>query len=203
VPLDAFFPALRAPILAELVRADAEDFSVVRAVDAQSASYSFVPAGTVTSFNADDLISRGYVFRSLFLAPSGLRLDSGRLLGLQNLRDALLKLVDGRHLRGRLEWTSERLTSRLQYLRNQHQIDLALTAPLSDWCAFLTPQTGAVVRSNWPSEFSFSIRSLLDDVEMLRANGRDRLADASPQLGQARQQSLDPTAFASVPFGSV
>jgi hypothetical protein len=195
VPLDAFFPALRAPLLGELVKADTEDFSVVGAADAQSASYSFVPAGTTISFNADDLISRGYALRWILLAPAGLRLDSGRLLGLQNLREALLKLVDARHLRGRLEWTSERLTSRLHYLRNERQLDLAVTAPLADWHAFLAPQADAVVLSNLPSQFLFSIRSLLDDIEMLRANGRDQLADASPRLGQAWGQHLDNAAL--------
>jgi hypothetical protein len=165
VPLDAFFPALRAPIVGELIGADTEDFTVVGAVDAESATYSFVRTSAAMSFNADDLISRGYWLRGVQLAASGLRLDSGRLLGLQDLRKAILRLVDGRYLCGRLEWTSERLTSRLHYLRNECHVGLAVTAPLSDWHTFLTPQAGTIMMSHWPSKFLFSIRSLLDDIE--------------------------------------
>jgi hypothetical protein len=195
VPLDAFFPALRAPILGELVKVDTEEFDVVGAVDGQSASYSFVAPGTATSFNADDLISRGCALRYILFAPAGLRLDSGRLLGLQNLREALLKLIDARDLRGRLEWTSERLTSRLHYLRNEHQVNFAVTAPLLEWHTFLASQADAMVLSSWPSQFLFSIRSLLDDIEILRTKGRDQLADASLQLGHVNQ-NLDPAALA-------
>ena len=137
MPLDGFFPALRTSIASELTGRDANDLTVVGAADRNSVSYSFVPPAPDASFDVDKLITGGFTLRGVMLAPSGLRIDSGRLLGLRDLRDALYKVVDGRHLSGRMEWTIERLTSRLSYLRAEHHIDLAVTAPLFGLAGFI------------------------------------------------------------------
>lgn len=195
LPLEGFFKALRRPILTELVGREIDGFSVVGAVDQQSVAYSYVEPETVSHFDADELMNQGYVLRQLYLAPAGLRLDSGRLLGLQNLRDALFKVIEGRHLSGGIEWRLERLTSRFHYLRKHRNVPLAVTAPLPDWQTLLALEKDKAVISDWPQEFLFWVRSLLDDIDALQSAGRDRLDDASPRLAQIAWQNFDQDNF--------
>lgn len=192
VPLRGFFPALGEAVVSELAEGDARDLAVIGVVSEHSATYSFRPLETgVPPVSVSSPTNNPKIY-GIDLAPSGLRLDSGRLLGLQHLRDALFEVVDGRHLTGRLEWATERLTSRLHYLRNKHGIALTVTTPLADWKAFLSSNSSQVVLSDWPLKFLFSIRTVLDDIDALQALGRNQLADDSPYLDrEARQPELD------------
>lgn len=99
-----------------------------------------------------------------------LRLDSGRLLGTQLLRDAVLKIVELQGCKGGPALAAERLIGRVRYLIKTVGLPIALDASLKDAAVVLQPLRDRWVKLHaWNSEDSFSIRSLLDDIELLRA----------------------------------
>jgi hypothetical protein len=108
--------------------------------------------------------------RYVNLNLSNLRLDSGRLIGSGLLSNTVLKLVKHQCLRGGPTWAAERLIGRVRYLVETSGTPIALNASLDDVETMLRHQHD---RPIGPILFedgeSFSIQSLLDDIELLRA----------------------------------
>jgi hypothetical protein len=100
------------------------------------------------------------------------RLDSGRLLGATELRQALLQIIKDRRLKGGPVWTRERLLGRLRYVCKERNLPIEKVTILSDIKSVLEPiahwTCGTGGFSSGPR---FSIRDVLDDVTSLEARG--------------------------------
>jgi hypothetical protein len=114
-------------------------------------------------------------FRGSNLRLLSLRADSGRVLGLSQLKEELLDLPRRRLLRGGAEWVSEQLIGRIRLLNEDFGTGLDLHAPLEAFETALRPQADKVVARGWGSHIEFSIGSILDDINLLRERGDTHL----------------------------
>lgn len=79
-------------------------------------------------------------------------------------------MVKHQRLKGGPVWAAERLIGRVRYLRETFGFPIALDASLYAVEALLKPQDDRWVKASpFGSEESFSIRSMLDDIDVLRA----------------------------------
>ena len=105
----------------------------------------------------------------------GLRADSGRLLGLRELKEQLLDLPVRRALAGGMEWISERLIGRIRFLIDRLGMALDLRGPLDALETALRPHADQAVMPHLGSEVGFSIASVLNDISLLRGRGDTHL----------------------------
>lgn len=118
------------------------------------------------------------------LERSQLRLDSGRLLGTMHLKDRLLQAVDERTIKGGTALASERLMGRLRYLAKEYSFPVNESDSLEDIQNQLMPHADKIM---FPSSFkaapSFTIKSLLQDIEVLHSVGVKELDPWWVRLG--------------------
>jgi hypothetical protein len=102
-PLLAFFPQMRAEILATLANAPASAIAVRGHGSPDWMNYCHLPAESdqkvIVGPFSDERSTRGSNLRLL-----GLRADSGRILGLGQLKEELLDVPRRRVLQGGAEW---------------------------------------------------------------------------------------------------
>lgn len=102
------------------------------------------------------------------LKLGGLRLDSGRLLGMMRLRDAIVDLVAKRQLKGGLVWAEERTVSRLRHLVKRYRFPDVAGNSLAAAIAMLEPYADQwVTDSSIRSGQRFAINDLVQDIRML------------------------------------
>ncbi|WP_454650531.1 NACHT domain-containing protein [Bradyrhizobium liaoningense] len=135
--------------------------------------------------------------RSVNLDLSHYRLDSGRLLGMTLLKDTLLEIIKKKMLKGGRLWASERLVGRIRFLAKLDS-PFKLTQTLNELEEILSPLAGRVLHFGFLGQGeSFSIDSMLDDIAVLKRDGRTELDLWWQKLGwdeNASTQSDDVTA---------
>lgn len=201
LPLNSFFPQLREAVIQELLDEPNAEIAVTGKVfaDPPEILYNFHPQSghnPVTVGMPDE----NFGFRGVNLHLSGYRLDSGRLLGASTLRDALFDVVNQHELRGGTEWANERLAGRLRFLVDEYQFPANDQSSLDEIETTLSPHVDKIVRSGlFSSAIKFSVRSLLDDIILLRANGQSVVDRWWLRLGWQREYNhIDDTALASL-----
>ena len=201
LPLNGFFPQLRDAVVQELLDEPNAEVGITGRVfaDHPQIIYNFHPRSAGVPVTAG-MPNRDYGHSFVDLHRSGYRLDSGRLLGASMLRDTLLKVVNQHELKGGVLWAGERLVGRLRFLAEEYQIPTSNKNSLDELEAVLLPYADKIVRSGFSSSaIRFSIRSLLDDIALLRANGQSELDRWWLRLGwQAGHDHLDDALLVSL-----
>jgi hypothetical protein len=122
--------------------------------------------------------------RGVNLDLSRYRIDSARLLGMTLLRDTLQDAVKQLDVNGGPAWAAERLIGRVRYLAQKHGVDLTLTDNFSKLDAQFRPFADTWIDDGaFFGNEKFSIRSLLDDIDTLRAAGQTALDPWWSRLG--------------------
>ena len=110
------------------------------------------------------------------LPLSGLRADSGRLLGTHRAIEAIKEVVENRALYGRHEWTVERLLGRVRVLEAEVWECPPKAYELRDLEEMLAPHsTFSVVSGTFPPRHRFTVAAVLADIRWLMANGHTTL----------------------------
>ena len=166
-PLLAFFGQVRGQIVEALVNAPTQAIAVRGHGSPEWVNYCYLPAASDQRVSVGPFSNEGR-FRGSNLRLLSLRADSGRVLGLSQLKEELLDLPRRRLLRGGAEWVSEQLIGRIRLLNEDFGTGLDLHAPLEAFETALRPQADKVVARGWGSHIEFSIGSILDDINLLR-----------------------------------
>ncbi len=183
LPTEGFFPSLKDPLAIAISAGTFDKMAVAGTVSAQPSSltYTFHPqpeSGKKVNVGKVSVhtVPAGCRLRWLNLEECGYRLDSGHLLGIQILRDALLQIVTENLVDGGPFLANERLAGRVRYLTREFHIALDEVVKLSDLKRLLSPHAHQSVTSNaFRPGPNFTISSMLDDIEILEADGRFEL----------------------------
>ncbi len=171
LPLDGFFPSMRG-LVERLLTGRNEGLSLLGTAGPGSAGYRFeraTPNARVRNGTPD--LRGGMSFVNL--GPSGLRLDSGRLLGLRILRDKFLELVEKRLLHGGTIWRRERLIGWLSGLSKSYRLPLGEDASLAEWEQWAARIKGQTAEIN--NRQPVPIDDLLADLQAVRDTGTTHL----------------------------
>jgi hypothetical protein len=178
LPLNGLFPQLRWLVTEHLIGVTGETLAITGIAHAKPAgiSYALHPLSssgarvTVASPLRENTIC--YVNLDL----SGYRLDSGRLLGMTTLRDAILQITEQHRLRGGRIWANERLIGRLRYLAKEYGFAVHNTDSLDVIEAALKPNADEIVQAGaFSHSITFPISELLEDIALLRKEGKTSL----------------------------
>jgi hypothetical protein len=180
IPLEAFFPAMRKAVARYLTLQDESRLGINGIV--------FGPPANEVLYSLRELIGQDRIKIGgpetgqgaptrhwLHLGRCGYRLDSGHLVGAARLRDTILNLIENQELEGGTAWISERLIGRIWHLQRSHQVDINETDTLEALDKALRPHAGKWVPRGYRQCDWFSIDSVLQDINVLRAAGMDRL----------------------------
>lgn len=180
LPLNAHFPGLAPRIRFELVGEPADHLGIAGTVstDKNYATYSFMavaPEEEAVKVGKTENTARSF---GKCLSKMGLRLDSGRLVGMEHLREGLLNLVKHSRLDGGVIWAEERILSRLRHLTREYEFPLGVDDRLEKIKSFLLPNAGCwITSSSFQNGQTFEIDELLADINLLLANGQTTLED--------------------------
>jgi len=180
IPLDAFCPMMRKPVVRYLTEEQDAELGVTGIVHGP-------PIDEVAyGFRGDADGNRIIVSRPerqpgihskawLHLGRSGYRLDSGRLLGAAQLRDTLLKLIENQEVEGGISWITERLIGRIWHLQRAHGFEIHETDALEALEETLDARAEQWVPYGDHSRDWFSVDAMLRDIRTLRDAGMERL----------------------------
>ena len=172
MPLDGVFPGLRRAVAEHLIDDADGEFAITGMLHADHShiSYMLHPRGSPDASRVSVAFPDGPgMYRGVNLNLSQMRLDSGRLLGATLLSETILETVKHQRLRGGPVWAAEQLIGRVRFLADTYDFPIALDASLDTVEAALQPLHDKWVRpAAFSSKESFSIRSLIDDIEVLR-----------------------------------
>lgn len=178
LPLEVHFPRLVSRIQFDLVGSDTQRLGIIGTIEPKSGhlSYSFVACG-----QGEDQVKVGQAVNAnssygMHLTAMGLRLDSGRLIGMSHIRDGLLTLVKERRLDGGIVWAEERTLSRLRHLVRNYDFPYISGMSLEQARDLLIQSAGSWVA---PGAFragqTFAIDDLVAEIEFLITEGRTHL----------------------------
>jgi len=146
-------------------------------------------------------VPREHGHRWINLDAMGYRLDSGHLLGIQTVRATLFKMLKESAFDGGPFWANERLAGRVRYLTRELGIPLEGAQKLSDLKRLLSPHANQRVQAiAFRGGPSFTVASMLDDIELLEAHGRPDLdlwwirlgwSDSTPTGSETLRALLD------------
>jgi len=180
LPLDIHFRKLAPRIRFELVGEPTDRLGIAGVVstDGSHVTYSFtVPVLGEEVVKVGGLENAKRIFGKS-LSKMGLRLDSGRLVGMGHIREALLHLVKYRRLDGGLVWAEERTLSRVRHLAREYGYQCGPGNSLEEIRSLLIPDAGRWVEPDaYRAGQTFEINELLADIDLLLANGRTILQD--------------------------
>jgi hypothetical protein len=173
IPLSGIFSELRRTVAEHLLNSADGSFAVTGVVHADQShvSYMLHPRDSFETPRVRVGLPTGAgTFRGVNLELSNMRLDSGRLLGTTLLGKTILAIVKQQQLKGGPVWAADRLIGRVRYLAKTCGFPIALDASLDTVAATLMPHRDQLVYVGSLSDgISFSIQSLFDDIEALRA----------------------------------
>ncbi|WP_010511630.1 type I restriction enzyme HsdR N-terminal domain-containing protein [Komagataeibacter europaeus] len=178
LPLQVHFPRLASRIQFDLVGSDTQRLGIIGTIEPKSGhlSYSFVACG-----QGEDQVKVGQAVNAnssygMHLTAMGLRLDSGRLIGMSHIRDGLLKLVKERRLDGGIVWAEERTLGRLRHLVHNYDFPYVSGMSLEQARDLLIPSTGSrVMLGALRAGQTFEIDDLVAEIEFLITEGRTHL----------------------------
>ena len=113
--------------------------------------------------------------RHLDLKNTRLNLNGGQYAAAQAVKSAVNELVRKQALRGGALLANERSLSRLRYLDSIKAVSVTPDHSLSENLACLRPFSDRAVPARGHSQAAFSIRSLIDDLELLQRLGWQQL----------------------------
>jgi hypothetical protein len=177
-PLNGFFPELREAVLENITGDGNATLAATGCVHAYPGGleyklHALEPNGARVTVATPTFPG---TLRGVNLDLSRYRIDSARLLGMTLLRDTLFETVKHLQLKGGPGWAAERLIGRVRYLAERHGVELSLTDSFDKLETLLKPHADAWVEDGiFSGQERFSIRSLLDDIETLRAVGNTEL----------------------------
>lgn len=177
MPLAGFFPELRAEVNELLIDKREDAIAATGLVYALPGEllYGLHPRNGGPQVTVG-MPSEHRTRRSVNLDLSHYRLDSGRLLGTTLLKDTLLEIIEKKNLKGGVLWASERLVGRIRFLAKQNDSPLELTQTLDEIEAILRPLAGRVLHFGFFGQGEhFSVDSLLEDIAVLKRDGRTEL----------------------------
>lgn len=159
----------------ELSGVSTNDLGIAGNVTEHSTNYTFFDAAKQNEkviVEAPDCL-RGNIAYGDNLHIQGFRLDSGRIIGLKRLQNAMHKLCDKRKIQGGRIWLEERCLSRFRYLTEAYgwltltgRVDIAAAIKL------LTPEDGTWANDGHEKEpVVFSISDLIYDLNELAKLG--------------------------------
>lgn len=169
-PLNAFFPQLRPLLERELSGSEeGEGLAIVGRATPTSLAYAFRrPSVDVAPVLVGDISGElNQSWRNMGF--SGLTLADGRILGLNLLKDALLKAIKGGRVNGGPLFESERMRGWLMQFGEHIDGLPAPDAPLETWRTALLPYEGLWARD-------LAVDDVLDGLDRLAAFGVERLA---------------------------
>jgi hypothetical protein len=170
-PIAKYFPRLRRALNESLSGQKLDELGIIGEISASGfVTYGF---GRIADDGKRVRVaspSQLPISHGINLAPSVLRLDSGRLLGMQLIKRELLESARQRTLCGRLSWSRERIASRVHYML--HQGLLPIEATNIAWLRnTLGPHASAYVSITPFGRDYFSIQSVFDDIATLEDAG--------------------------------
>jgi Type I restriction enzyme R protein N terminus (HSDR_N) len=178
-PLDSFFPALREAVIEDVTTERGSQLAVAGYLYALSGSLSYklhVPQKADAPRVMIEVPSPPGILRGVNLDMAHYRLDSARLVGIALLKESVLEAVKYQALIGGPVWAEEHLIGRCRFLAKEYNLPLAPDMTLDAIERVLLPHKDKRV---YPAPFSnrekFAIRSLLDDIGILRVHGKNAL----------------------------
>ncbi|MDO9294895.1 type I restriction enzyme HsdR N-terminal domain-containing protein [Bradyrhizobium sp.] len=185
MPLAGFFPELRPEVNELLIDTRDDSIAATGLVYAMPGElfYGLHPRNAGPQVTVG-LPSQHRTQRSVNLDRSHYRLDSGRLLGMTLLKDTLIEIIEKKNLKGGVLWASERLVGRIRFLAEQDGFPIRLTQTLNELEDVLSPLAGRALQFGlFGQGESFTVDSLLEDIALLKRNGRTALDLWWQQLG--------------------
>jgi len=111
----------------------------------------------------------GPVSRGKDINHYGLRLDSGKIIGLENLRDAIFKQIENKSFLRGPAFTEEWCLGRLKLLSEHHNfLEFQNPIEISTILTALRPHAGKFA-SDWYYGYNIGISSLISDLEQLQS----------------------------------
>lgn len=177
-PSEQYFGAIKEKIYSELANDEVDSLGIVGRMDLLSShtDYSFINTSDGEATVTNGFIANATNRRFVDLGMSGLRNDSGRLIGLKNLKESLLKVNKNRGFVGGIIWSEELAISRLKHLENKYDSPALVKEDIVNVIDYLMPNKDKIVpKSNFERGQSFAINSLIYDLEKLLRTGKNRI----------------------------
>ena len=177
-PLHNFFPDLREVVIGDLTGDANATLAATGMVSARPAMIGYKLHALEAGQDKVTIAPAEFpgVLRGVNLDMSRYRIDCARLLGMTLLRDSVLDAIKHQNLKGGPRWAGERLIGRVRYLAEQYGFPFSLTDGFDKLEALLGPLSDQWVDGGpFFGGDRFSIRSLLDDVAILRADKQTAL----------------------------
>lgn len=173
-PIRAFFPQSTDRLALTLTGAPTEDLAITGTLseDLGQLTYALRRPSAGGSRVTVGFPEQREGYHGINLGLSRYRLDSGRLIGFERLRDAVGHLVRRRWLAGGPLWANERLLARMRYLEAEYRLPFSTIETLCEIEDMLTPHQRQSVGSGG-SDTMFPIAELFDDIAALRSSGHE------------------------------
>jgi hypothetical protein len=186
-PLGTFFAPLRETVVETLTGELGSELAVTGRLNHQSGSLTYrlhvlasANAARVT-IGVPPLLG---IIRGVNINKSGYRLDSARLISINLSKNSVLKAIERQGLNGGPLWAEERLIARCRFLAKEYDFPFVQGLSLDRIEKLLLPVADKWISSGPLSNNEhFAIQSLLDDVEVLRKNGKNSLDSWWHRLG--------------------
>lgn len=172
-PLHAFFPLIADDVIRSLTGSNSQTMSIVGHGSPEWMNYEFQAAGTERVTVGPFIDQRRIHGSNLKLL--GLRADSGRVLGISQVKDELLQMPKQRHLKGDIEWRSERVVGWIRFLSHESDLGIDLGHSIDHLTSVLRPHAGKIVSIGAFPRKEFLIDTALEDLVALQERGDTHL----------------------------
>ena len=178
--LNRYFPGVKALLKQALVYSElpVENLAIQGGID-PAQPLSFLYRLNPSSIQAPCVVQQPPAdklwVRHLDLKSTRLNLNGGQYAAAQAVKSAVNDLVRKQTLRGGALLANERSLSRLRYLDSIKAVRVTPDHSLSENLACLRPFFDRAVPARGHSQAAFSIRSLIDDLELLQRSGWQQL----------------------------
>lgn len=168
-PLRSFFPEMQRGVREALVGTPVDELRIIGRANAQSGQLLYALGEREAGQPAVQVGSppEEWGFHLLNLGSFGQTIDSGRLIGAQELRRGILTAISRRDLPGQTSWLMERAAGRLRLLTVEHRLDFKGMS-LAEIAQTLEPHRGFWAGCQGSGEFDiFQISEVQQDLHAL------------------------------------
>lgn len=183
-PLDGFFPALRPAIVEWLTQERSAGLAIIGSTNGHALHYKIYGRESDQARVTVGVPAFPGTIRGVDLDLSRYRIDSARVLGMALLRKGLEKSLDALNIAGGVLWAHERLIARVRVLNRRYEFPISVDDELEKIEGVVRPfadeflDEGALVGRE-----RFAFKSILNDIETLRASGMTALDPWWSRLG--------------------